>query len=84
MNTPEENLEMYALQLKEFKVQGIPVLGIKLTCGICKRGVGIINLYRCYECGLYICGKCCPDHFGMKPPKRLQTLKRDCGAESTC
>lgn len=79
MRIPEENLSRIQAQLKDIQnyLNLIDFLKIKITCPDCKRKVTLLNMYRCYCCGLYICNKCCLSHFNIKKPKRLQTLKGD-------
>lgn len=39
---------------------------LKITCPDCHRQIGMINMYRCYQCGLWICKKCGEKHFNIK------------------
>lgn len=33
---------------------------------ICQRRVPIINMFRCYHCGLWLCPICAKEHFGER------------------
>lgn len=48
---------------------------IKLTCPDCNRKISMRNLYRCFQCGLYICKTCAPDHFGIYKSKLSRYIK---------
>jgi hypothetical protein len=49
---------------------------IKVECYDCERDIGMINMYRCYQCGLYICGHCAPKHFNVDKSKFPSTIKK--------
>lgn len=74
MRTPDQNLEIYQNQLTELKSQ-FDFFEIIITCADCNRQLRLFNMFRCFECGLYLCGNCCPKHFGMPKPERLQTMR---------
>jgi hypothetical protein len=70
--TPEEQekiLKKVLNQTREILRQTKPVsfLTIKATCPDCGKKRTMINLYRCFCCGLYICKKCAPKHFNIDP-----------------
>jgi len=51
---------------------------IYVKCYDCGRSIGMINMYRCFQCGLYICGNCAPKHFNIdksKLPKYIEDKK---------
>lgn len=73
MRTPDQNLLLYEKQLKEYAEF---FFKIKITCADCNKKTPFFKLFRCYKCGLYLCSDCCPKHFDMKKPERLQTLRR--------
>ncbi|MEJ2248073.1 MAG: hypothetical protein P8Y70_00250 [Candidatus Lokiarchaeota archaeon] len=74
---PEETLKFYNKQLKCIQQQ-IPLsifYSLKVICPDCGRKVGMINIYRCYQCGLFICGKCAEKHFGVKRKNNITITK---------
>ena len=75
--TSEEILAFLESQLKEIRKQtDINIFfKLKITCPDCERIISMINLYRCFQCGLWICGKCAPEHFGIDKSKLPKVIK---------
>jgi hypothetical protein len=47
------------------------VLQGEAICAGCKRRQMIHQQYRCYDCGLYYCEICAPEHFGERPNRSI-------------
>ena len=48
---------------------------IKITCSDCDKKIGMINMYRCLQCGLWICKKCGEKHFNIDLSKIPRLIK---------
>jgi ribosomal protein L37AE/L43A len=74
---PDETLLYLQKQLKELRIQTSidKFFKLKMTCPDCNRKIGMINLYRCFQCGLWICGKCASKHFGVNKAELPRAIK---------
>jgi ribosomal protein L37AE/L43A len=77
----EKTLQTLSSQLIEIRKQSSSntFYTIKVTCPECKRKIGMLYLYRCFQCGLWICIKCAEKHFGIikKDLPKLIKSKKD-------
>jgi len=76
----EKILQTLSSQLTEIKKQLSlsTFYAIKVTCPDCKRKIGMVDLYRCLQCGLWFCMKCGEKHFGITKkdlPKLIKSKK---------
>jgi hypothetical protein len=56
--------------------------GRLIACGDCGRRLRLLDLFRCYHCGAYICPACAPGHFGPRPAAlHAATAAADAGGE---
>jgi hypothetical protein len=62
-----ENKQEYEAWMKKMAEQEIEAAKTgKVTC-ICNITYGLMWLYRCYYCGLWLCPVCAKKHFGKRP-----------------
>lgn len=53
---------------------------IKITCPDCQKKRSMLVMYRCFQCGLWICAKCAGKHFDIdksKLPKYVKSRDED-------
>ena len=48
---------------------------IKITCPDCQNKRSMMVMYRCFQCGLWICTKCAGKHFGIDKAKLPKYVK---------
>ena len=73
-NKTVENKREFEIWLNKFNNQEIEAnITGKITC-ICDFTYSLIELYRCYHCGLWLCPVCAKKHFG-KRQKGTYTFK---------
>ena len=73
----EKILDHLHLQLNQIQ-ENIPLDSfrkIKVTCPDCNTEIGMLYMYRCYQCGLWICIKCAPKHFNIDRSKLPRYIK---------
>jgi hypothetical protein len=68
-NILKQNLQI-SKQIKLTKFRSI-----EIECYDCGKIIGLINMYRCFQCGLYICGNCAPAHFNIDKSKLPKYIK---------
>jgi len=68
--TEEEQLETLKKILKQ-KIQISKQITlrtfntIKIKCYDCGNDIRMIMMYKCFQCNLYICNNCAPEHFNI-------------------
>lgn len=77
----EKILNHLQIQLQEIRANiTIEVFkNIRVTCPDCDKKMSMLFMYRCFQCGLWICVKCAPKHFNIdksKLPKYVKSKKK--------
>jgi hypothetical protein len=58
--TAEQRLELLATIAEQCRDAAV---GAAPGCAICLGAIGWMQLYRCFECGLWLCPACARKHF---------------------